>query len=323
VIPTPRRIIFLGTPAISVPSLEALVRAGENVVGVVTQPDRPAGRGRAATPPPVKQAALALGLQVLQPPTLRRAEVVAQLRELRPDLIVIAAFGQILRPVVLELPPLGCINLHPSLLPKLRGTAPINWAILEGLPTTGVTVMVVDEVMDSGPILTQETEPVLADDTAASLGKRLASKGAALLARTVHEWALGQIEPRPQNHSEATYTRLLRREDGRIDWRQPAEEIERRVRAFYPWPGTYTSWQGGTLKVIRARLPQPNLTVVGSSGGEPGEVIGLNVAEGSSLAVATGAGTLLVDELQLEGRRVVSAAEFVRGYPSIVGSRLG
>lgn len=319
----PRRIVFMGTPAIAVPSLEALVGAGESVVAVVTQPDRPAGRGRVASPPPVKEAALRLGLAVLQPPSLRRAAAVEQLRELRPDLIVIVAFGQILRPEVLGLPPLGCVNLHPSLLPKLRGATPINWAILEGLDETGVTVMLVDERTDAGPILAQESAAVAPDDTAESLGTRLALQGAALLARTVANWAEGRLVPQAQAHEQATYTRRLTREDGRVDWRLSADEIERRARAFYPWPGAYTNWEERLLKLLRLRVAAADSLPGGANALPPGSVLGLVGAARDSLAVATGAGTILVDELQIEGRRPVRAGELVRGHPAIVGTRLG
>lgn len=321
VVPRPRRVIFMGTPAIAVPSLEALVRSGESVVAVVTQPDRPAGRGRTAAAPPVKLAAEKLGLTVLQPPTLRRQSVVEKLRALRPDIIVIVAFGQILRADVLSLPPLGCVNLHPSLLPKLRGPTPINWAILEGLAETGVTVMIVDERMDAGPILTQARATVRPDDTAESLGARLAEQGAELLARTVHEWAGGRLVPVPQDDAAATYTRLLRHEDGLIDWRLSAAEIERLARAFFPWPGAYTWWGQRLLKLLR--VSQGESSAGAPPAQSPGTVLGLGGPGRGSLAVATGGGTLLVSELQLEGRRGTTAPELVRGHAGIVGSLLG
>ena len=319
------RIVFMGTPTIAVPTLEALVAVGHEVVAAVTQPDRPAGRGRATVPPPVKEAALRLGLTVLQPATLRRPEVVAELRQLRPDAVVVAAFGQILRPAVLSLPPLGCLNMHPSLLPKLRGTSPISGAILEGLAETGVTVNLMDEGMDTGPILAQVREPVLPDDDAETLGRRLAEIGARLMARTLREWAAGLITPRPQDHSQATFTRLLRREDGLVDWQLPAAEIGRRARAYHPWPGAYTHWEGKLLKLLRVH-PAPGYP----TGTEPGRVLGLarvdlGVGERPEpdLLVATGAGALAVERLQLEGRRAVSASEFVRGYPAVLRARLG
>ena len=319
------RIVFMGTPTIAVPTLEALVADGHEVVAVVTQPDRPAGRGRATAPPPVKEAALRLGLTVLQPPTLRRPEVVAELRQLRPDAIVVAAFGQILRPAVLSLPALGCLNMHPSLLPKLRGTSPISGAILDGLAETGVTINLMDEGMDTGPILAQVREPVLPDDDAETLGRRLAEIGARLMARTLREWAAGRITPRPQDHSQATFTRLLRREDGLIDWQLPAVEIGRRARAYHPWPGAYTYWEGKLLKLLRVH-PVPGYP----AGTKPGRVLGLarvDLGAGErpepDLLLATGAGALAVERLQLEGRRAVSASEFVRGYPAVLQARLG
>ena len=321
----PLRLVFMGTPAIAVPTLDALVADGQNVVAVVTQPDRPAGRGRATVPPPVTEAARRRGLAVLQPATLRRLEVVEELRGLRPDAIVVTAFGQMLRPAVLRLPPLGCLNVHPSLLPKLRGASPINGAILEGLEETGVTIMLMDEGMDSGPILAQVREPVHPDDDAESLGRRLAELGARLLVRTLREWAAGRIAPQPQDHTQATYTHVLRREDGLVDWGLPAVDIDRRARAYHPWPGAYTFWEGRLLKLLRVH-PVPGLVVAGP----PGQVIGLakvDVGAGErpepDLVVATGEGALAVERLQLEGRRAVTAPEFVRGHAEVLQARLG
>jgi methionyl-tRNA formyltransferase len=322
-IPRPRRVIFMGSPAIAVPSLEALVASGESVVAVVTQPDRPAGRGRPTTSPPAKLAAERLGLPCLQPPTLRNRGAVEELRALRPDIIVIVAFGQILRSDVLALPPLGCVNLHPSLLPKLRGPTPINWAILEGLDETGVTVMVVDGRVDSGPILAQERTDVRPDDTAASLGERLATQGAVLLAQTVQEWAEGRVTPVPQDDGKATYSRLLKHEDGLIDWLRGAAEIERRSRAFYPWPGAFTHWNGRILKILRMRVRDEEDSAASSVRSSPGAVLGLVGGIGDGLAIGTGDGSIVATELQLEGRRSLPARELVRGQPGIIGSQLG
>ena len=315
----------MGTPTIAVPTLEALVADGVGVAAVVTQPDRPAGRGRTPLAPPVKVAADRLGLPVLQPPTLRTPEAVAELRDLRPDAIVIVAFGQILRPAVLHLPRLGCLNVHPSLLPRLRGTAPIVGAILEGLDETGVTVTLVDERVDAGPILVQATEPVRPDDDAETLGGRLADLGARLLVRALREWAAGQIAPRPQDESQATYTRRLRREDGLVDWRLPAAVIDRQTRAYHRWPGTCTHWEGKLLKLLLVRPAVGWLAT-----GRPGRVLGLEPVPsrqggrgGTCLLVECGDGVLGVERLQLEGRRPSAAAEVARGYPALLGARLG
>ncbi len=314
----PLRVVFMGTPAIAVPSLDALVADGQRVVAVVTQPDRAAGRGRRVAPSPVKEAAQRHGLTVLQPPSLRSPEVVEALRQLDPDAIVVAAFGQILRPAVLAVPRLGCLNVHPSLLPKLRGASPINFAILEGLPITGVTIMLMDRGMDTGPILTQVAEEIRPDDDAETLGRRLAAIGASLLVSTLHAWAEGRIAPRSQDDSQATYTRPLEREDGLVDWARPAAEIARRARAFYPWPGAYTHWDGKTLKLLRVRAEPAAPAAVA-----PGVVAGLDRGGRPGLLVATGEDVLAVERLQIEGRRPMSADEFVRGQPGIVGARLG
>ena len=316
----PLRVVFVGSPRIAVPTLEALIADGQQVVGVVTQPDKPAGRGHGLVAPPVKEAALRHGIPVLQPPRLRRPEAVAALGELRPDAIVVFAYGQILRPAVLELPRLGCLNVHPSLLPRYRGVAPINWAILDGLDETGVTIMLMDEGVDSGPILARESERVLPDDDAETLGWRLAERGARLLTRTLRDWAAGRIRPTPQDPTEATFTRMLKREDGQVDWRLSAVEIERRSRAFRPWPGLFTSFGDRGLKLLEVAVLSPG----GDPGAEPGWVLGV-ASDGSSvaLAVATGGGTIGVRRLQLEGKRAMTAAEFLRGYPRVVGERLG
>lgn len=315
----PLRVVFMGSPRIAVPTLEALIANGQDVVGVVTQPDKPAGRGHGLVAPPVKEAALRHGIPVLQPPRLRRPDAVAALRDLQPDVIVVFAYGQILRPAVLELPRLGCLNIHPSLLPRYRGVAPINWAILEGLDETGVTIMLMDEGVDSGPILAQARERVRPDDDAETLGARLAECGAELLVRTLREWAARRIQPTPQDAAEATFTRMLTREDGRVDWRLSAVEIERRSRAFRPWPGLYTTFGGRTLKLLDVVVLESP-----TEGREPGEVIGEVEVNGEpAIAVATGSGALGVRQLQLEGKRAMGVAEFLRGYPRLAGSRLG
>lgn len=320
------RVVFMGTPIIAVPTLEALVADGQELVGVVTQPDRPAGRGREPVAPPVKVAALAYGLPVLQPLSLRKLAAVAELRALAPDAIVVVAFGQILRPSVLEIPRLGCLNVHPSLLPALRGPTPINGAILAGLARTGVTIDLMDAGMDTGPILRQISEPVLAEDNAETLGRRLAEIGAGLLVETLHDWAAGHLSPIPQAHDQATFTRMIDRQDGRVDWSLGAAAIERKHHAYWPWPGTFTHWTGKVLKLIAVRSLDEAASDV--PGAVPGTVLGLASSKaggpgGAALRVVTGEGVLAIAQLQIEGKRAVSAAEFARGQPSIIGARLG
>jgi methionyl-tRNA formyltransferase len=307
------RLVFMGTPDFAVPVLKALI-GRYDIVGVVTQPDRRAKRGRKVVALPVKVVALAHDLPVLQPPSLRRPDAVAELRALAPEVIVVAAFGQILRAEVLSIPPKGCLNVHASLLPKYRGAAPVAAAILAGEEETGVTIMLMDEGMDTGPILSQATCSISPQDTRESLSARLTQLGADLMMDTLPRWLAGEIVPQPQDHSQATYCRIIAKEDGLIDWSQSAVEIWRRSRAYYPWPSTYTYWRGKLLKVLRAEaLPH------WSGEGERGQVMALN----EGLAVATGEGALLLREVQLAGKRALSAEDFARGQRDFVGSVLG
>ncbi len=308
------RAVFMGTPEFAVPSLRALVEAGYDIVGVVTQPDRPAGRGRRLLAPAVKEAALTLGLPVLQPQTLRRPEIIQELRELSPDVMIVAAYGEILRPEVLSIPPHGCLNLHASLLPRHRGAAPVVATILAGDEVTGITVMLMDEGLDTGPVLAQSSLPVSPDDTTGSLMGKLAYLAADLLIDTLPAWLAAEIVPQPQDHEQATYHKLVHKEDGLVDWSLPAVEIWRRVRAYHPWPGAYTYWQDRQLKILRA---QP---LEGWAGpGSPGEVI--RTTQG--IAVVTGQGALLLKEMQMAGKRPLGAEDFVRGRRDFVGASLG
>ncbi|MCL4458513.1 MAG: methionyl-tRNA formyltransferase [Chloroflexi bacterium] len=313
------RLIFMGTPQFAVPILCALINEGYEIAAVVTQPDRPVGRYRRVEPPPVKEIALRHNLPVLQPASLREPGVAERLAELQPEVIIVAAFGHILPPPILQLPPLGCLNVHPSLLPKQRGASPIAGAILDGEEETGVTIMLMDEGMDTGLILAQEKIPLLAEDTAQSLGERLACLGATQLLATLPRWAAGQIIPQPQAEMAATYTAQLRIEDGHLDWRLPAEQLWRQCRAYFPWPGSYTFWQGKRLKLRRVRPdgPWPN-------GDQPGRVLLRRTEQppGLLLGVVAGQGTLIIEELQLEGKRSMTATEFLRGHPAIVGTLL-
>jgi methionyl-tRNA formyltransferase len=321
------RVVFMGTPEFALPSLRGLVEGGYNIVGVYTRPDRLAGRGRVLTPSAVKTAALDYGLPVFQPPGLRQPEAVEELASLKPDVIVVCAFGVILRQPVLDIPGKGIVNVHPSLLPRHRGASPIAAAILAGDEQTGVTIMLMDPGMDTGPILSQRTISISPRDTAGSLGERLAEVGAELLLEVLPRWLADEIEPQPQDDSLATYTPLLQKEDGAIDWNLTAVDIWRRVRAFSPWPGAFTTLAGQTVLIWEA-WP---LSVGGA--GEPGTVLPLTreqrqmlpseLGQEEALAVQTGEGLLAILRLQRAGRRSLTAAEFIRGQRDLFGRRLG
>ncbi len=323
----PIRIVFMGTPAFATPSLRALVpRAapgdvwadGLAVVGVVTRPDKPVGRGRQVAFSPVKQLALDLGLPVLQPGPLRRPEALAQLQSLAPDLLVVAAFGQILPPDVLDLPPYGPLNIHASLLPRWRGASPIAAAIRDGATETGVTIMRMEEGLDTGPIVSQRATPIQPDDTTATLTTRLADLGADLLIETLPRWLSGAITPTPQDDARATMTRPLRKEDGHLDWRQPAAILDRQIRAVTPWPGAYTTWGGKTLKVLQAH---PLAVRPASAPTAPGACFRLGAKGG--LACVCGEGALALDIIQLAGKRGADSADVLRGYPALADATLG
>ena len=309
----PLRVIFMGTPQFAVPSLQRLIDAGDYaIVGVVTQPDAPAGRGRELAMSPVKRLALEHSLLILQPERVRRPDAIAALRELRPDVLIVAAFGQMLPRSVLDLAPLGTLNVHASLLPRWRGAAPVTAAILAGDAQTGVTIMRLDEGMDTGDMLAQESTPILPDDTTGTLTERLAGLGADLLLRTLPRWARGEIRPQPQDAALATLCRPVKKEDGRVDWRLSAAAIERAVRAYTSWPGAHTTWNGRLLKILAARvLRKPASAASGTV---------LLTPDGP--AVATGDGLLLLTTLQMEGRRALPAADVVRGQRDLVGAVL-
>jgi methionyl-tRNA formyltransferase len=308
-------LVFIGTPQFAVPSLQRLAEADQDIAAVLTQPDRPAGRGRALTRPPVKVAAGALGLPVLQPPSLRDPEVLEQLRSLAPEAIVAVAYGQLLRPEVLAIPPKGVLNVHPSLLPRWRGASPIAGAILGGDEETGVTIMLMDAGLDTGPVLSQVRHPISTHDTTGSLTEALAD----LLVETLPRWLAGEIEPQPQDEALATVTRLVAKEDGALDWALPARELWLRVRAYNPWPGAYARldgeqvhiWQAWPVEAASAEAPG---TVIAAPPGAPAD---------AAFAVQTGAGALAVTEAQRAGRKRLSADEFLRGLPGLIGRRLG
>ena len=298
------RLVFMGSPEFALPTLRALA-AHYPIAGVITQPDRPAGRGRALTPPPVKILAEELGLPLIQPRRLREPEAMDALQAWDPDLIVVTAFGQILRPDVLDLPPSGCINVHASLLPRWRGAAPIQAAILAGDEQTGVTIMRMDAGVDTGPLLSQAAIPILPTDTAGSLGERLAELGAELLLKTLPEYLNGDLQPAAQEEERATYAPMLKKEDGRLDFTRPAIDLARQVRAYNPWPGSFMEWQGQVLKIHQAHAfpcdPDPSL--------EPGRTL---VMDGLP-ALASSHGLLVLDEVQPAGKRVMTGNVFLNG----------
>ena len=311
-----RRLVFMGTPEFAVPSLEALVHSSYQVVAVCTQPDRRAGRGRQVASSPVKQLALSRGIEVLQPDSLKATSAVERLTALAPELIVVAAFGQILPREVLALPEFGCVNVHPSLLPRHRGSSPISTAILQGDEVAGVTIMLMDTGVDSGPILGRREVSISGDDTTGSLGTGLAEAGAELLLETLALWLEGKIKPQTQEEARASYSKAVSKEDGELDWQLPAVELWRRVRAFDPWPGSYTSWRERRLKLSKV------VPVGGGKCAKPGKVVALAPPASAAVGVETGDGLLGLLRVQLEGKREVSTEEFMRGQRDFVGSLL-
>jgi methionyl-tRNA formyltransferase len=297
------RIVFMGSPEFALPTLSMLAQKYE-LAGVVTQPDRPAGRGRALTPPPVRRLADSLGLPVIQPRRLREPEAMAQIQNWRPEAIVVAAFGQILRPDVLNLPRFGCINVHASLLPRWRGAAPIQAALLNGDAETGITIMKMDPGIDTGPVINQRSIPVQPDDTAGTLSERLAQLGADLLADTLPAYIDGRLTARPQPEDGATYAPMLKKEEGLLDFEQPAEALARKVRAYNPWPGAFTLWQGENLKIHRAHGISPS-----GNRFSPGAA---TVVKGLP-AIGTGEGLLILDEVQPAGKKPMPGDVFLRG----------
>jgi methionyl-tRNA formyltransferase len=291
----------MGSPDFAVPSLEALA-ARYPVVGVVTQPDRPAGRGGTVVLPAVKVAALRLGIPVIQPEKLRHSEAMEQLQVWSPDVIVVAAFGQILRQNILDLPRFGCINVHGSLLPRWRGAAPIQAAILAGDKETGITIMKMDAGVDTGPMLSQRYIPIAEDDTGGSLFEKMAPLGAELLLETLPRYLSGELVPQPQLEEGAMYAPMLKKEDGLLDFTRPALELERRVRAMNPWPGAFFEWSGAPLKVHRARVSE-----------EKGPGAGSRITVQGWPAVGTGDGMLILEEVQPAGKKSMPGKAFIAG----------
>jgi len=297
-------IVFMGTPGAAALSLEQLLKGPDPVVGVVTQPDRPAGRGQRSIPSPVRRVAESHQIPVATPEKLRAPAFLETLRSWAPELIVVVAYGRILPRSVLDLPAQGCLNVHYSLLPKYRGAAPVAWAILNGDEKSGVTTMRLVEKMDAGPVFLQAEVALAPDETTASLEAKLVPIGVRLLWETIQGLKNGSITPKPQREEEATYASMLKKEDGRIDWTQPAKSIERRVRAYYPWPSAYTYLKGKLLKIYRAAV------IAEEAGALPGEVVR---ADKGGLWVVTGEGILSLEEVQLENRKRLTGAEFLKG----------
>jgi methionyl-tRNA formyltransferase len=305
------RVVFMGTPAFAVPSLRALVEAGCDIAAVFTQPDRPVGRGHKLSSPPVKQAAVELGLEVYQPERAKTDAVYAYLQEKHPDVIVVVGYGQIISQRVIDLPRYGCVNVHSSLLPHLRGAAPINWAVVRGDTVTGVTTMQIVKKLDAGDILAVAETPIGPDEHAPVVAERLAAMGSQLLIETLAGLVAGEITPVPQDHAASTYAPIMKREDGRINWAAPAQEIYNRLRGFDPWPGAFTFFRGKRLHVQQAQVEDGRAT--------PGSML----IDGNELKVGCGDGILRVLEVQMEGKRAMLVAAFINGYRPESGELLG
>ena len=299
------RVIFMGTPDFSVGILEEIIKAGHEVVLAVTQPDKPKGRGNAMQFPPVKETALAHGIEVYQPTKIREAECVAYLRKYNADIMIVAAFGQILSKEILDMPKYGCVNVHASLLPKYRGAAPIQWAVINGEQVSGVTTMRMDVGIDTGDMIEKVEIPLDKEETGGSLFDRLAEAGAKLCVHTMAEIEAGRATYTKQEEAEATHTSMIKKQLGKIDWTKPAVEIERLVRGLNPWPSAYTSLNGKTLKIWRALVTETN------SAAEAGTIVSFTKDE---IAVQTGDGILLLKEVQLEGKKRMPVDAFLRGF---------
>jgi methionyl-tRNA formyltransferase len=305
-------IVFMGTPQFAVPALHALTHSRHTVALVVTQPDRRKGRGLKMAMPPVKKAALKLGLNVLQPDAIRGPEFFSRLSNIQPDLIVVVAFSHILPKALIELPPLGTLNIHPSLLPKYRGPAPIQWAVINEEQETGIAIMQMDEGMDTGEVLLTCKQTIYPDDTAGTLHDRLALAGAELLIETLEALCAGNISPSPQDHQLATYAPLLKKKTGRIDWHQPATTIDCFIRGMTPWPGAFTFHQDNRLKILKAAPLQANMA------DSPGVVV---KGFADELRIATTQGFIRIEEIQGASGKRLPVADFLRGYKLKPGDR--
>jgi methionyl-tRNA formyltransferase len=308
------RIVFMGTPEFAVPSLKALLRSDHTVVGVVTQPDRPKGRGQELAVSPIKQLAVQHNVPILQPLKMKDPAFLEALSAWKPDLIAVAAFGRILPKTILDLPPRGCVNVHASLLPKYRGAGPIQWAIINGEHETGITTMLMDEGMDTGGMLLQEKMPIAPDDTAGTLSAKLAEAGGKLLIETLARLEKDSLVPQPQDHARATMAPLLKKEDGLLDWTLMAEQLANRVRGLSPWPGAYTFAKGDRWTICRA-------SATGQSVSEtPGTI---HSTTKDAILVTTGKGLLAITELQPANSRRMTAAQYLAGHPLTPGLVLG
>ncbi len=306
-------IVFMGTPEFAALPLELLMQNHADVIAVYTQPDKSSGRGRGVTASPVKKTALNWGRPIHQPLNFKSTEERDTLKALKPDVIIVAAYGQILPKVILELPRYGCLNMHPSLLPRYRGVSPVPAAILNGDEFTGISIMKLDEGVDTGPVLAQAQVMMTDWDTTGLVTEKLSRIGAQLLLEVLPHWFAGKINPRSQDNTRTNYTRMINKEAGEIDWTQPAVNIWRQVRAYQPWPGSYTRWQGKQLKIIEAgHVDAPSIT--------PGRVVQLSDSIG--FGVETGLGILVVIRVQMEGKRVMASDEFLRGQRQLIGSVL-
>lgn len=308
------RIVFMGTPEFAGPSLDALLRSDDHVVGVVTQPDRPKGRGQQLAPSPVKLIAQREGIPLLQPVKMKAPEFLEPLAAWEPDLIAVTAFGRILHPGILSLPPMGCVNVHGSLLPKYRGAAPVQWAVINGETETGITTMLMDEGMDTGPMLLQERLAIMPDDTAGTLAPRLAELGGRLLVETIRQLKAGTLTPKKQDEGQATMAPLLKKEDGLINWAMSAESLANRVRGLSPWPGAYTFFGQERWNIWKA------VSIMEATTDKPGTIVGVTKR---SILVATGDGLLDVREIQTANSKRMSVAQFLAGHRVTAGVGLG
>lgn len=308
------KIIFIGTPEFGAIILEGLIKGGYPPILVITEPDKPVGRKQIITPPPAKILAQKYDIPVIQPEILVNSKL--QITNYKPDLIVVAAYGRILPKEILDISKYGCLNVHPSLLPRWRGSSPIQFAILNGDKKSGVTIMLIDEKMDHGPVLNQKQIDVSDDETAESLHNKLAEMGAKLLLETIPKWLNKEIEPKAQDESKATFSKILKKEDGKIDWKNPAHDIERQVRAYSPWPGTFTFAGGKSIKIMKTSvLKQTNNGPFGTAGKT-------FLAPDDKIAVQTGKDFIIIERLQLEGKNQVSAADFLKGHKDFIGKIL-
>ncbi|RLC39927.1 MAG: methionyl-tRNA formyltransferase [Candidatus Nealsonbacteria bacterium] len=309
------KVIFIGTPEFGAIILEKLVKTPYKPILVITAPDKPKGRKQILTPPPVKVIAQKYSIPIEQPNKIRDCKL--KIENLKPDLGIVAAYGQILPKTILDIPKYGFLNVHPSLLPRWRGSSPIQYTILNGDKKTGVTIILMNEKMDEGPIIaTSNLKSQISNLTYEELSEKLANLGAELLIKTIPKWIAGEIKPKPQDHSKATYTKILKKEDGKIDWSKSAHEIEREIRAFYPWPGSFCSWDGKRMKVLKAEVLKCTKTC-------PKGVLGKTfLAPDDKIAVQTGKDFLVITELQLEGKKPTNSKDFLNGHPDFIGTIL-